>query len=255
MSRRLILILNDGGRENHLPGVEIDAQNYLDFFHLPEAGLWGNGEIQVYRNNCSLEILHSYILQARHNDLQYVVIVFCGHGYSNRLGTTFFELSPGNDASLPQIRDVVRETRCLMIADSCRVVYLAEGGRLRNVRMFSADQSAEAYRRDCFQLYDNAFRALSRGHFTIGMAASLNQTAGEDDNGGYYSRALLTKARDLVRTKRITRHTSDEYNPIANFSLVHSLVCQSFAMNHNMTQTPDLEVPDGRQAPFVVVAP
>ena len=38
MSRRLITILNDGGRANYLPGVEHDARNYLDFFHLPEGG-------------------------------------------------------------------------------------------------------------------------------------------------------------------------------------------------------------------------
>lgn len=74
MSRKLILITNDGGRGNYLPGVVSDAQNYLAFFHLPEGGLWSDDEIKVYRNTCTHPVLSSYILQERMRGLQYVVI-------------------------------------------------------------------------------------------------------------------------------------------------------------------------------------
>lgn len=246
------MILNDGGRGNYLPGVETDARNYLEFFHLPEGGLWRDDEIHTFRNNCTSMILNSYILQQRHERLQYVVIVFCGHGYADR-NMTFFELSPGHDASLQQMREMVRETRCLMIADSCRVTVLAEGGRIPAVRMFSEDNSEEAYRNECFRLYDESFRGLFRGHFTIGMAASIGQSAGEDENGGYYSKMLLTKARDMITTKKVSRHNTQNYEPIAKFPLVHSLVRDSFARYTQITQIPDIQAPRGLQAPFVVV--
>ena len=254
MSRKLIMILNDGGRGNYLPGVETDARNYLDFFHLPEGGSWGDDEIHIYRNNCTFVMLNSYILQQRHEGLQYVVIVFCGHGYADDHDMTFFELSPGHEASLRQMKDIVRETRCLMIADSCRVTVLAEGGRIPDERMFSEDIFGNDYRRECFRLYDESFRGLNRGHFTIGMAASIGQSAGENENGGYYSKALLTKARNLITAKKATRQYVQNYEPIAKFPLVHALVRDSFTNNAHIAQIPDIQAPQGQQAPFVVVA-
>ena len=122
-----------------------------------------------------------------------------------------------------------------------------------DVRMFSEDNSEDAYKNECFRLYDESFRGLVRGHFTIGLAASIGQSAGEDENGGYYSKALLTKARDVITTKRVTRHTAPNYEPIAKFSQVHALVRDSFVRNAHITQIPDIQVPQGLQAPFVVV--
>lgn len=253
MSRKLILILNDGGRGNYLPGVETDARNYLDFFHLPEGGLWGDDEIKIFRNNCTSMILNSYILQLRHEDLRYVVIVFCGHGYADDHGMTFFELSPGHEVSLRQMKNIVSETRCLMIADSCRVTELVEGGRIPNVRMFAEDNSEEAYKNECLRLYDESFRGLFRGHFTIGLAASIGQSAGEDENGGYYSKTLLTKARDMITSKKATRYIAQDYEPIAKFPVIHALVRNSFARDAHIAQIPDIQAPQGLQAPFVVV--
>ena len=261
MSRRLIMILNDGGRANYLPGVEHDARNYLDFFHLPEGGLWEDNAIQTYHNDCTLTLLSAYILQERqreieqHRELDYVVIVFCGHSYANAQGMTYFELSPGNEASLFQMKQAVKETRCLMIADSCRVIVLAEGGRIQDTRMFSRDSSDENYRSECFRLYNAAFRQLSKGYFTIGMAASLGQSAGEDDKGGYYTQELLSTAKTLIKVKKVSRRTDANYNPVAKFPLIHALTRDKFIKQGKNGQTPDIQAPQGMQAPFVVVAP
>lgn len=255
------MILNDGGRANYLPGVEHDARNYLDFFHLPEGGLWQDDEIQTYHNNCTINLLTAYILQERqrelelHRELVYVVVVFCGHGYANAQGMTFFELSPGNEASLFQMKQAVKETRCLMIADSCRVIVLAEGGRIQDTRVFSCDTSDDNYRSECYRLYDAAFRRLNKGYFTIGMAASIGQSAGEDDKGGYYTQELLTIAKTLIKIKRVSRRTDTNYEPVAKFSLVHALTRDKFIKQGKNGQTPDIQAPQGLQAPFVVVAP
>ena len=255
------MILNDGGRANYLPGVEHDAHNYLDFFHLPEGGLWEDNEIRIYHNDCTLTMLSAYILQERqreieqHRELDYVVIVFCGHGYANAQGMTYFELSPGSEASLFQMKQAVRETRCLMIADSCRVVALAEGGRILDTRMFSCDTSDDNYWSECFRLYDAAFRLLAKGHFTIGMAASLGQSAEENDKGGYYTQELLSTAKTLIKAKRVSRRTDTNYDPVTKFPLIHALTRDKFIKHCKNCQTPDIQAPKGLQAPFVVVAP
>ena len=184
-----------------------------------------------------------------------MVIVFCGHGYANAQGMTYFELSPGNEASLFQMKQAVKETRCLMIADSCRVIVLAEGGRIQDTRMFSRDSSDENYRSECFRLYNAAFRQLSKGYFTIGMAASLGQSAGEDDKGGYYTQELLSTAKTLIKVKKVSRRTDANYNPVAKFPLIHALTRDKFIKQGKNGQTPDIQAPQGMQAPFVVVAP
>lgn len=254
MSRKLILILNDGGRANYLPGVLKDAQNYLDFFRLPEGGLWDDNEIMIFHNDCTAASLRAYLLQERMGGLQYVVIVFCGHGYSTNRRMTYFELSPGHEASLLEIKEMVMETRCLMIADSCRVTTLAEGGHLPEIRMFSDDRSSDTYRNNCFNLYDQQFRSLVRGHFTIGMAASIGQSAGEDEDGGYYTKVLLSTAKRMITAKKVARRTSRDYDPIANFPLVHAFAKDKFIRSGNTGQTPDIQASRGSQAPFVVVA-
>ena len=61
MKRRAILIFNDGGPSNYLPGVKVDKANYLKFLKSPEGGAWEDSEIKVYDNDCSKELLLAYI--------------------------------------------------------------------------------------------------------------------------------------------------------------------------------------------------
>lgn len=51
MKRKAILIFNDGGPENYLPGVSIDKSNYLNFLKSPEGGAWDDSEICVKDNS------------------------------------------------------------------------------------------------------------------------------------------------------------------------------------------------------------
>lgn len=142
-----------------------------------------------------------------------------------------------------------------MIADSCMVTMLAEGGRIQDSRTFSADGSADDYRRECFRLCDEAFKDLGKGHFTIGMAASLGQSAGEDDRGGYFTQSLLSSAKTFIVAKKVSRKTDSNYQPVAKFPLVHALARGKFQKSGKIGQTPDIQAPVGRQTPFVVVAP
>ena len=252
--RRLIIITNNGGKENYLPGVAFDKHNYLDFFHLPEGGYWNNDEIRLYENNCSETVLSSYVLSLRTNgQLDYVVMVFCGHGYTNELGMQMFELSPGYDISKQRICQIMQYTRCLMIADSCRrIVPLAEGGRMPQTRIFSQSHAHDDYKNACRRIYNEKFLSVQVGSFSLGNSASFNQAAGEDNNGGLYSCELLKKAKDeIIRKKNECR--AAYYEPIISFSYIHSLARESVMAKTNNQQVPDYATLRGNQPPFVVV--
>lgn len=258
MNRRLIMIINDGGKENHLPGVAIDKANYLDFFHLPEGGLWDDSEIQLYENNATKSLLGSYILQCRMQPggLDYLVIVFCGHGYSDAYGMPCFELSPENEVSLREIQEMTRNTRCLMIADSCRsVVQLAEGGQIRKQSIFSADRNGSHYRVECRSIYDEVFKRIGIGSFCIGLAASFRQTANEDDQcGGYYSYALLSSAKQVIECKKIARQNAPvDYESVTLFPTIHNMAAQVVRTKTNGAQIPELCSDGTIPPPFVVV--
>ena len=56
MKRKVILIFNDGGPGNYLPGIKIDKENYLNFLTSPEGGGWKEDEIMIYHNNCTVTL-------------------------------------------------------------------------------------------------------------------------------------------------------------------------------------------------------
>ena len=260
MSRQLIIIANDGGRQNHLPGVAVDVQHYLRFFRQPEAGLWEVGEIKVFDNNettLDKQRLSSYILSRRMDGVQFFVIVFCGHGYSNQYGMPFFELSPGNDASKAEIKQMVANSRCLMIADSCRVTYLREGGRMPTVEMFSNTREGDYYRQQCKAIYNDTFGNLPLGTFCLGMAASYNQSASETDSeGGLYSTTLIKTAQGIITKKRSDRHSVtlyQTYSPIETFPVVHAFASQKVRQATGGQQVPENQVFGSSRVPFVVV--
>ena len=256
--RRLIIITNNGGEGNYLPGVAIDKQNYLDFFRQPEGGGWQAGEIQRYANTCSLAVLRAYLLDPRKKGtIDYVVIVFCGHGYTNRYGQLMFELSPGNEASLEQIKSLVSMTRCLMIADSCSsVVLLEQGGVLPKPRerLFSRSQVLAQYAAECRRIYDEKFMAMTVGSFCIGKAATTCQASNETDTaGGRYSYELLLAARNAIQQKKGIRLSGSGHEPVSCFPFIHSIARDAVSRKTKGEQTPECQTSRGNQPPFVVV--
>lgn len=253
--RRLIIITNNGGEGNFLPGVAIDKQNYLDFFRQPESGWWQDEEIQCYDNTCSEVVLRSYIFDLRMTlRLDYVVLVFCGHGYTNNQGQQMFELSPGNEISIQLIEQLMSYTRCLMIADSCRtIVRMEDGGRIPGDKMFTESCEDVGYKEQCRRIYHNKFMQMAKGAFCIGRATSLNQSAREDaQNGGVYSYALLRTARDMIACRR-KMIRKPNYDPVVSFSYIHSLARETIRQMTNSCQCPECNTIRGSQPPFVVI--
>lgn len=87
MNRKLVLIISDGGGNAPLRGVHIDKDNYLNFFKAPEGGAWKDEEILVYdNNNFDVGLLRVISLNERmeHHPIEYFLIVYCGHGFTDQ---------------------------------------------------------------------------------------------------------------------------------------------------------------------------
>lgn len=230
MNRKLIFIINDGGPENFLPGVKLDFRHFNDFFLSDEGGAWEGNEIWDY-SALGINRLREKILKDA-SQKQYLLIVFLGHGYTRGDDETMFELENGEDVSLSEIKNWTQNTRCLFIADSCRVKLpiLEDGGRIPEIRMF-AESGNTNHRNACKQLYNTRLRSLRQGSFTAGFATAFDEEAKENSNGGYYSSALLQSAKEFIGDKTT--------KGIASFSYIHA---QARAKVQRLT--------DGLQNPF-----
>lgn len=262
MNRKLVLIISDGGNgANHLKGVHIDENNYLNFFKSPEGGAWMDHEILVYdQNNFDVGVLHAIDLGARaeNNPIGYYLIVFCGHGYTDELGRIHLEVRTDCDLLLENLQAAVARSRYLIIADSCRaVVRLNEGGQVNALRMFSTSEDARrsVYAALCRNWYNAQLGQAPRNMHMVLFSNSFNETAEEDSrNGGYYSYALMQSAKEKIEEA----HRLQERKAIScsnSVDDIHHLAEEKVRTQSHDTQHPEI-LENSRSLnrfPFVVV--
>lgn len=259
--RRLIIISNTGGQGNYCGSVVYDYDNYLSFFQSPEGGYWNKDtEIIDFRvNECSFNELEQRIRkELSEGEVFYWLVVFAGHGWENNKYDTRLELHPcsdiRNDISINWFREKFAESRCLLIADCCRVKcdLLVENRIYCKKQMFSHCQDSESYKKQCLELYNNQIRKLSKGLFQIGYAASFGQGADNriEDDGGLYSYNILNEAK-----KQIDKNKSEESsrNTVISFSYIHSLAKTEVIQQSKGKQIPQLIYERGYQPPFCVI--
>lgn len=254
MKRKAILIFNDGGPGNYLPGVKIDKANYIDFLTSPEGGAWDiSSEIRVYDNNCTKNLLLNYINTNRIAEhIGYWLIVFSGHGYTNSKHETILELSPGNDCSVQSIKDATEYSRRLLIADSCRKIYHNISESIKGkLKLFSAKSTDIDYIKRCRDLYMDRLEKVYDNTFNATYAAAYNQAANDDDTtGGFYSYELLKAAREVVSTYKDINCLSDR---VFSIKSIHDMAANAVANRTNNAQTPVSEGFYLDEIPFVVV--
>lgn len=254
MKRKAILIFNDGGPENYLPGVSIDKENYLKFLKSPEGGAWDeDSEIKVYDNNCTKEWLMFYIKNCRLTYKPgYWLIVFSGHGYSTEKDEVILELSLGNECAVKDIEKATEYSRRLLIADSCRTVFhnISESVKSR-VKLFSSHISDTDYIKKCRDLYMQQLEEVYSNSFNAVFAAGHNQEANDDDiTGGYYSFELLKAAQECVEYFKGAPANKDH---VACVDKIHAIASNRVDKRTNGSQTPVHEGYYLNKLPFVVV--
>lgn len=255
MQRKAILIFNDGGVGNFLPGVEKDREGYISFLKSPEGGAWADEEMHVFNNDCTKLILLNYISfwkNSSKNDIKYWLIIFSGHGYATADGQTMLELSPGDDCSVEDIKKATDGSRRLLIADSCRCVLTKTQDSLkRELKLFSAAQSGDTYAKRCKDLYMNKLADVFYNTFNATYAAAFNQAANDNDAmGGYYTYELLNAAKSTITVVKAVSLYSDY---MASIKQVHEIATAEVNKRSGSRQTPVTSGLYLDKIPFIVV--
>jgi len=260
MNRKLVLIISDGGGNAPLRGVHIDKNNYLNFFKAPEGGAWKDEEIKVFDNNdFDKEWIHSISLLGRleHHPIDYFLIVYCGHGFTDQYGNIRLQVRTDCDLKLYDLLAAVGPTRCLVIADSCRAVYrLDEGGRIGDMRLFSTSDEARrsAYTNMCRTAYNECLAATPATMQMVLFSNSFGETADENKNGGLYSFAMLKAAKaEISRIHTLQEHDANSY--MVDVDTIHEAAKQEVEQQTHQRQHPDKVLGSRSCArfPFVVV--
>ncbi len=190
LTRKAFIIGSPTSKYGNLPGVTADHENYRSFLVSPAGGAWQHAEI-VDIGAVSAQDLERSILTAQ--DCDYSLVIFAGHGsYNPRLRETMVCINDKEDVAVSSLNTGSR--RQLTITDACRTVPIQE-----LMEKFSARADALAksltttYRDSCRALYDRAITEAEVGQSYV-YSCSVNEAAGETQNGGVFSRALLVHA-------------------------------------------------------------
>lgn len=261
MRRKLYLIISDGGGNTPLRGVHIDKDNFLNFFKSPEGGAWKDDEILVFENNdFDLNILRINDLNARVDEksIDFYLIVYCGHGFTDQNHHIIFEVRQDFQLNLDDLLGAVAQSRCLVIADSCRAIYhLQEGGRIADLRIFSTSEDARnsAYADLCREMYNNLIEATPPKMQVVYFSNSYGETADENPrDGGVYSHELLAAAkRQIIEFRALQQHNCNSY-----YATIDEIHAEAAGMVMNKThnrQHPEiyLDCRSKARLPFVVV--
>jgi len=200
ITRKAILI---GSSEvsPELPGVESDMKRYYDFLISNNGGAWEEDEILV-----SLNEKKQYIFQKLNSltDIDFAFILIAGHGefqiYNNdfndsRTGTYYY-ITETDIILLNRLFPQV--LRSLIIVDVCREnIYINEQKSQKDSRIFnlSGKNINRLHREDYRALYDEQIRKCPQAR-TILYSCKPDQTAGDNGDGGFFSKALLKSYRN-----------------------------------------------------------
>lgn len=261
MVRKLLLIISDGGGNSPLRGVHIDKENFLNFFKSPEGGAWKDEEINVYdENNFDLQILKATDITARldKQPVDFYLIVFCGHGFTDENNQIYFEVRPNTSLKLEELLSTVAKSRCLVIADSCRAIYrLQEGGRIANQRLFSTSAEARnsGYFELCHTMYNKLIELTPSTMQLVYFSNSYNETADENPrDGGVYCHELLTATkRKINKIHDVQKHDSESY--YVSIDEIHQEAAATVINKTNGRQHPEIYKNCRSKArfPFIVV--
>lgn len=152
----------------------------------------------------------------------------------------------------------VAQSRCLVIADSCRAIYhLQEGGRIADLRMFSTSEVARnsVYADLCRETYNNLIEATPSTMQVVYFSNSYGETADENPrDGGVYSHELLATAkRQIIEFRALQQHNCNSY--YATIDEIHAEAAGMVVNKTHNRQHPEIHLDCRSRArlPFVVV--
>jgi hypothetical protein len=184
MEKRILLI----GNNADLPGVKQDFINYQYFFKNKIGGDWYDEEIIQKMNPTKYDLL-STISKLRSDNLDYIVVIYSGHGGQER--ETVLEINEkGERIDESELKDISK--RQLTIYDCCRayssMVKLSESTRITAKSFDKIDFTR--------QLYENRIMESIQQQVNL-YACSIGEIANDTSEGGAYSKNLLKAAQSV----------------------------------------------------------
>lgn len=179
MKKKILIIGNNEG----LPGVKVDMQNYKTFFKSQNGGEWYDDEIIEKLNPGKEEIL-TLLDKLKQQQLDYLVVIFSGHGGQGR--ETVLELNGSDYLSESRLHDLA--VRQLNIFDCCRAFSpaLLEGARNRlELKARSYFSTREKFERRISEAIPQMARLY---------ACKEGEVAQDTSEGGAYSKNLIYAA-------------------------------------------------------------
>jgi Caspase domain len=188
MKRIAILIGTSVSQYGALGGVEPDLTRYAAFLKSPYGGAWTDGEIIPLLNPSQRTV---QLTMAAYKDVGYSFITFSGHGEHDMDQGTSVAVTNDYEPSVSELR--TGAPRQLLIVDVCRTltVSLKDDTRLEGIEKVAS--FAPTYAQSCRNLYDKCISGAEEGR-SILYSCSINQSAGESTQGGYFSSALVRQA-------------------------------------------------------------
>lgn len=241
MTRKALIISNPGeiGSENYCEGVSKDVINYKNFLMSPQGGYWYENEIVCLNkpSSNSLEI-HFNLLK----NIDYSIIVFCGHGYSYK-DETILELNKDCDIYARSLKNDAKKRT--IILDCCRKN--AESINESLIHEFSSLIEKRAINGIEARKYYEALLSTCPDGTVVAYACDLNETAGDDSRkGGYYSYSLLQCAQKWAAQPTFSKSSQSIVG-------IHNQACIATREKSNNNQNPQIEKPRSTPYfPFVV---
>lgn len=250
MNKSILIISNPGepGASNYCEGVNVDVDQYQDFFKSPLGGGWYGSEISHLSRPSSLQVKEAVGKLA---SLDYSLILFCGHGwYSSSDMATVLELRHGQQLNEMELRKGGGKRAILL--DCCREVHeesIVEASMEKRA-MDSAEKSLSG--KECRKYYEDAIAKASSG-LIITHACNINETAGDSSTyGGYYSGSLRRSAIEWMRKKDID--LKEKYS-VSSIVTSHDKACRTVNTLSGGRQNPQIEKPKSDPYyPFAVLA-
>lgn len=209
MKRKALII---GAPDSAIPGVKADMKNYYAYLTSRTGGLWRADEIDVLENP-SRKLTLEKVSMLRYVD--YSFVLFGGHGsYSTSDRAT--KLVVGGREQVFDHELMYGAERRTVIIDACRNIPTPSA--VRTLRKIAMDSMAFASAIDPRKVFDAAVM-LCPPSLTAIHSCSIDESAGDNERGGTYSRALLDAAYEWNGSASSVLTIDDAHTKAAEWTL------------------------------------
>lgn len=241
-----------GAPDEKIPGVVNDTENIADYLKSPIGGYWHSSEITTLNSPRASNLIENLqLLESK----DYSFVFFAGHGYySVQRKRTIIHINSAEIFDSLNLRQGAPKHS--LILDCCRK---PEEEKLikKSITMESATYDSVSHQKidplECRKYFNNAIAQCENG-LVVMNACSIGQTAGESNEGGYYTSSLISSATDWAMRKLRAINLANEY---ATYSTqeCHEAALPLVSELSGRRQTPVFESPRTvKKFPFSVVA-